>query len=203
MEENLHAFWDDIIGEQDVKWFSEITDSSSGIGLQMFEVRDSYSTGGGSKSGYGIYVVSEGTFECLDTPCFGNAGVCGRFGLCEEWIFESKVNATISVPFHRCACHDYYGGAFCQFNPNDAYTRDHFLVFQSNKTAALEPSPYEYQSRYWQPVLAAAEAEAESNKSTNEIAQEVTANGDETSAETVTDGNETGNVFKKAKEGEL
>ena len=152
MEENLHAFWDNILGLE-IKWFSELTDSYTGIGLQMFEMRDSYSTG--SETGFGVYFVSDGTFECMDVPCAGAPMVCGRKGTCEEYRWQSNENTTITRTFNKCTCRDYYGGIFCQFSPYEEYARDHFKAVLSNTTAALEPTPYEYQSRYWQPLLAA------------------------------------------------
>ena len=201
MEENLHAFWDNVLGLE-IRWFSELTDSYAGTGLQMFEIRDSYSTGSGT--GFGVFFESDGTFECLDVPCAGNSMVCGRKGACEKYIWESKVDST-NKTFHKCACTDYYGGIFCQFSPYGEYTRDHFEAFQSNATAALEPSPYEYQSRYWQPLLAAGVAPNASITTQQDLV-----NGDNTGGEVSTAPNSSGagNIFSNrsssaTEEGEL
>ena len=81
MEENLHAFWDNVLGLE-IKWFSELTDSYAGLGLQMYEVRDSYSSG--SETGFGVFFLTDGTFECMDVPCVDDPMVCCGKGLAKN-----------------------------------------------------------------------------------------------------------------------
>ncbi|CAB9518387.1 expressed unknown protein [Seminavis robusta] len=156
LQQNLHAYWDNVLGLE-LKWFSEVTDSHTGTGLQMFQVRDSYSTG--SQSAFGIFFESQGTFECLNVPCEDDRTVCGRKGKCAKYDFQSRIapNTTLEA-FHKCTCSDFYGGLYCQFNPNGTYAKEHFSEFQANVTSdQLEkPSIYEYQRRYWEPLVVAS-----------------------------------------------
>jgi len=152
MQETLHAFWDNILG-LDLSYFSELTESFSGTGLEMSDVRDSYSIG--SLGPWGVSYYVEGTFECLDTPCEGSPWVCGRKGLCETYTYEGDeaANTWDNSTLHRCKCSDYYGGPFCQFSPNGVYAKDQFEEFQRNGTEGLPISDYnEYQSLYWEPL---------------------------------------------------
>jgi hypothetical protein len=138
-----------------MKWFSELTSSHTGTGLQMFEVRDSYATG--ARTSYGIFIVSQGSFECLDVPCSDDEDVCGRKGKCEKKDFQSKVpqNKNATMTLNYCNCSDYFGGLYCQFNPYSRYAAKHYQEFNANASAGplQNPSPYEYQALYWEPLF--------------------------------------------------
>ena len=124
----------------------------------MFEVRDSHAMGG--KNSYGIFIVTEGSFECLNIPCSDDPDVCGRKGQCAKKEFESKIHENTTMTLNFCECSDFYGGIYCQFNPNSKYASLHFQEFQSNLSSGLlqSPSPYEYQALYWEPLVKSGES---------------------------------------------
>jgi EGF-like domain len=163
MEENLHAFWDNILG-LDLKWFSEITTSFTGTGLTMYQIRDSYSTG--SKGEFGVAFESEGGFECMDSPCTEDLTACGRKGSCIKYNYTSKLDAR-KYEWRRCSCRDYYGGEYCQFSPDEIYTREHFREFLANPSASTTV----YQSQYWDPWFAAIGGFSASTEASVDVGQ--------------------------------
>lgn len=139
LEENMHAYWDNILG-LDQKWFSEKTDSYSGINLQMFEIRDSYS--GGSSQPFGLSFPTQGTFECLDARCRNDPHVCGRHGTCVTYDVEDGN----SLHFYtRCECKNNYGGMYCQFSPFGYYANDHYKAYRNDSDVQSTT----YQELFW------------------------------------------------------
>jgi hypothetical protein len=189
-----------------MKWFSELTTSYTGTGLQMFEVRDSYATG--TRASYGIFIVSQGSFECLNMPCSDDKDVCGRKGTCAKREFRSQLpgnnNATMTLNY--CNCSDYFGGFYCQFNPYSKYTVKHFQEFQANASAGdLQiPSHYEYQALYWEPLVESGASvnvpQVQEGTEANDTVVTVSPLNSGESTNTSTSGS--GNIFNQSASGE-
>ncbi|CAB9509322.1 expressed unknown protein [Seminavis robusta] len=144
-----HAFWDNLVGLEQ-RWSSAMTESYTGTGLQMYEVRESFSDG---ISGSDLSFPTEGTLECVDVPCEDkSSAVCGRKGSCVEFQFQNQ-NGTTST-YHKCECTADYGGIYCQFSPRGYYVADHYAEYRNNADLA----PTQYQSSFWGTASSAATA---------------------------------------------